>query len=73
MKAIMLSLLLIMCLAGFSSLPFADEIGKMKGEMMKGEMKGHKDMMKDEMMGKMDAMKGENGAMERKLKPNTMR
>ncbi len=57
MKKIMLSLIAVMCLASFSFHPFADEIGKMKGKMMKGEMKGHKDTMKGEMMGKMDAMK----------------
>ncbi len=44
----MLSLIAVMCLAGFSSLSFADEMGKMKDEM-KGEMKGKK----DKMMGKM--------------------
>jgi len=41
-------LIAVMCLAGFSSLSFADEMGKMKDEM-KGEMKGKK----DKMMGKM--------------------
>ena len=39
MKKIMLSLIAVMCLAGFSSLSFAEDMGKMKDEM-KGEMKG---------------------------------
>jgi hypothetical protein len=38
MKNIMLSLVAGMCLVGFSSLAFAEEMGKMKGEM-----KGHQD------------------------------
>ena len=39
MKKMMLSVVAVMCLVGFSSLSFA---GEMKGEMkdMKGEMKG---------------------------------
>ena len=32
MKKIMLSLIAIMCLAGFSSLSFAEDMGKMKDE-----------------------------------------
>ena len=39
MKKIMLSLTAVMCLAGFSSLSFAEDMGKMKDETM-GEMKG---------------------------------
>jgi len=39
MKKIMLSLIAGICLAGFSALSFADEMGQMKEEM-KGEMKG---------------------------------
>ena len=63
MKRIMVSLVAVMCLAGFASLSFAEDMGKMKGEMkdgMKGEMKG----MKGEMKGMKGEMKGEmKGAM----------
>jgi hypothetical protein len=55
MKRFMLCVTAVMCLAGFSSLSFADEMGKMKDEM-KGEMKGEKDKMKGEMKGKMGEM-----------------
>ena len=46
MKKIMLSVIAVMCLAGFSSLAFA---GEMKGEMkeMKGDMKEMKGEMKE--------------------------
>jgi hypothetical protein len=54
MKNIMLSVIASMCLVGFSSLSFAEDMGKMKGEM-----KGHQDEMKGEMKGNMGAMKGE--------------
>ena len=53
MKKIMQSLFAVMCLVGFSSLSFAEDMGKMKEEM-KGDMKGHNDEMKGEMKGKMD-------------------
>lgn len=59
MKKIMLSVIAVMCLAGFSSLSFAEDMGKMKGDMkgemkdMKGDMKGMKDEMKGEMKGTM--------------------
>ena len=56
MKKFMLSLIAVMCLVGFSSLSFAEDMGKMKEEM-KGDMKGHKDEMKGEMKGTTDAMK----------------
>ncbi len=52
MKKIMLSLIAVMGLVGFSSLSFAEDMGKMKDEM-KGEMKGMKDDMKGEMKGAM--------------------
>ncbi len=51
MKKIMLSVIAVMCLVGFSSLSFAEDMGKMKDEM-KGEMKGDK-------MGEMKGMKGD--------------
>ena len=66
MKKMMLSLVAVMCLAGFSSLSFAEDMGKMKGEMkdMKGDMKGEMKDMKGEMKGMKDEMKGEmKGAM----------
>jgi hypothetical protein len=60
MKKIMLSVIAVMCLVGFSSLSFAEDMGSMKGEMkgMKDEMKGE---MKSDMkgMGMKDEMKGE--------------
>ena len=58
MKKIMLSAIAVMCLAGFSSLSFAEDMGKMKDEMkgeMKDEMKGE---MKDEMKGEMKGAMG---------------
>jgi hypothetical protein len=43
MKKILMSVVTVACLAGFGTLSFAEEMGKMKGEkkgeMMKGEMK----------------------------------
>jgi hypothetical protein len=41
MKTMMLAVVTVVCLAGFGSLSFADEMGKGK-EGMKGEMKGDK-------------------------------
>jgi hypothetical protein len=72
MKKIMLSVVAAMCLAGFSSLSFAEDMGSMKDEM-KGEMKGMKDEMKGEMKGMKDEMKGEmkgdmKGEMKGKMK-----
>jgi hypothetical protein len=73
MKKIMLSVIAVMCVIGFSSLSFSADMGemkdKMKGEMkemkekmgeMKGDMKGDKaGEMKGEMKGdKMGDMKG---------------
>ena len=58
MQKIVLSIVAVMCLAGFSSLSFADEMGKTKEEM-KGEMKGEKEKMKGEMKGEKEKMKGE--------------
>ncbi|HSL06115.1 MAG TPA: hypothetical protein VK901_21570 [Nitrospiraceae bacterium] len=55
MKKIMFSLVAVMCLAGFSSLSFAEDMGEMNDEM-KGDMKGMKDEMKGEMKGKMGEM-----------------
>ena len=55
MKKIVLSIVAVMFMASFSSLSFADEMGKMKEEM-KGEMKGEKEKMKGEMKGKMEEM-----------------
>jgi hypothetical protein len=70
MKKMMLSLVAVMCLVGFSSLSFAEDMGKMKGDMkgemkdMKGEMKGKHEEMKGDMKGMKDEMKGEmKGAM----------
>ena len=67
MQKVVVSLIAAMCLAGFSSLSFADfhEMEQKKDEM-KGEMKDHKDAMKekkdamkDEMKAKHDGMKGD--------------
>jgi len=67
MKKIMLSVMTVVCLAGFSALSFAGDPGnKMKGEM-KGEMKAETETMKakeHQMKGEMKGMKGEmKGAM----------
>ena len=58
MKKIMLSVFAVLCLAGASSLSFAEDMGKMKGDM-KGEMKAKHDEMKGEMKGMKDEMKGD--------------
>jgi hypothetical protein len=70
MKKIMLSVVAVMCLVGFSSLSFAEDMGGMKGEMkeMKGEMKGMKGEMKDKTKGKHDEMKGEMKGMKDDMK-----
>jgi hypothetical protein len=64
MKKVLLSIATVACLVGFGTLSFAEEMGKMKGEMkgemMKGEMKAKTDEMKakhDEMKAKTDEMK----------------
>ena len=54
MKKMMLSVIAVMCLVGFSSLSFAADMGKMKDEM-KGDMKEKMGEMKDKMKG--DGMK----------------
>ncbi len=69
MKRLMVAIVAVLCLAGFSSLSFADDMGKGK-DSMKGEMKGDKkktpddmgDMKhdKDKMQGE---MKGDSGKM----------
>jgi len=61
MKKIMLSLFAVMCLVGFSSPSFADELGKMKEDMT-----GEKDKMKTGVKGKADEMKGKGDAMKKK-------
>jgi hypothetical protein len=79
MKKIMLSVIAVMCLVGFSSLSFAEDMGKMKDEMkgemkeMKGDMKGEmKGDMKGDMKGKMkakhDEMKGDMKQMKGEMK-----
>jgi hypothetical protein len=62
MKKMMMAVMAVMCLAGFSSLSFAEDMGSMKGEMkgeMKSKMSGKHDEMKGEMKAKHDQMKGE--------------
>ena len=56
MKKMMVSLVAVMCLAGASSLSFAEDMGSMKGEM-KGDMKGEMKPKHDEMKGEMKGMK----------------
>ena len=51
MKKTMLSLIAGICLAGFSALSFADEMGKMKEEMM-----GEKNKMKEDVMSEKNKM-----------------
>jgi hypothetical protein len=72
MKKMILAVVAVLCLAGFSSVSFADDMGKEKGAM-KGEMKGDKrkthddmgdmkhdkDKMQGEMKGDSDKMKGD--------------
>ena len=64
MKKILVSLVAAMCLVGFSSLSFAEDMGSMKDEMkgeMKDKMKAKHDEMKGQMKGMKDEMKGEMG------------
>jgi septin family protein len=74
MKRMMMAVMAVMCLAGFGSLSFAEDMGSMKGEMkeMKGEMKskmtGKHDEMKGEMKAKHDQMKGEMKEMKGEMK-----
>ena len=74
MKRIMLSLIVVMSLGGFSALSFADEMGKMKGEMKgemgktKDDMKGEKDKMKGESKGKGDETKAKHDEMKGEMK-----
>jgi hypothetical protein len=63
MKNIMLSVIAGMCLVGFNSLSFAEDMGKMKDEM-----KGHQDEMKGDMKGTMGATKGMQGEMRSDMK-----
>jgi hypothetical protein len=60
MKKLMWAVVVVMCLAGFSSPSFADEMGKGKGEM-KGEMKGEKGKTGEK--GDKGKMQGEGGTM----------
>lgn len=69
MKKMMFAVVAILCLAGFSSLLFADDMGKGK-DAAKGEMKGdkrktHDDMgdMKQDKEKMQGDMKGDSGKM----------
>ena len=72
MKKMMVAAVAILCLAGFGSVSFADEMGKGK-EGMKGEMKGDKrkthddmgDMKHDKMQGDMKGDSGKKGDMDK--------
>ncbi len=72
MRKLIVAAVAVMCLAGFSSLSFADDMGKgkdsMKGEMKgdnrkthddMGDMKGDKDKMQGDMKGDSGKMKGD--------------
>jgi hypothetical protein len=68
MKTILFTALTVLCLSGFSGLSYADEMGKMKAETTKGDMKEHKDAMKGEMKAGRDEMKGEKKAKQENMK-----
>lgn len=80
MKKVLLSIATAMCLVGFGTLSFAEDMGKMKGEM-KGKadsMMGKKDEMKAGEMkgGEMkahDGMKGETAEVKGKGKMEEMK
>lgn len=72
MRKMMVAIVAVVCLAGFSAVSFADDMGKgkdsMKGEMKgdkrkthddMGDMKHEKDKMQGEMKGDSDKMKGD--------------
>ena len=63
MKKMLSAAVTMLCLVGFSSLSFADEMGKGK-ESMKGEMKGDKRKTHDDM----GDMKGDKGKMQGDMK-----
>ena len=63
MKKIMLSLIAVICLAGFSSFSFADEMGKMKEDVM-----SEKNKMKEDVMGEMGQMKADVKSEKDKIK-----
>jgi hypothetical protein len=77
MKQIMLSLIAVVCLAGFTSLSYADDKRKpdteVKDEMkgQKDEMKANHDDMKSEMKGQKDEMKVKHDDMKSDMKGKT--
>jgi hypothetical protein len=74
MKKFMFAVIAAMWMIGLSSITFADEMGKMKGEMKsetektQGEMKGKAGEMKVEMKGKAGEMKGKGDKMKGEMK-----
>ena len=77
MKKMMLAVIAVMCLVGFSSLSFAADMGEMKDKVkekvgeMKDKMKGDgmkDDGMKDKMKEKVGEMKDKMGDMKDKMK-----
>lgn len=65
MKRFMFAVVTVIWLIGSSSMTFADEMGKMKGEMQGGTDKAHKEM-KGKAKGEMNEMKGKTGEMKGK-------
>jgi hypothetical protein len=74
MKRLMLAVVAVLCLAGFGSLSFADDMGKGK-DSMKGEMKGDKRKTHDD-MGDMkhdkDKIQGDSGKMKGEMDKGDM-
>jgi hypothetical protein len=62
MRKLIVATIAVLCLAGFSSLSFADEMGKGKGQA--GEMKGEKGKKHDDM----GEMKSDKGKMQGEMK-----
>lgn len=65
MKRFMFALVTAIWLIGSSSMTFADEMGKMKGEMQGGADKTHNEM-KGKAKSEMSEMKGKTGEMKSK-------
>lgn len=68
MNTILMSVVVIACVMGLGTLSFADEMGKMKGEIKGHEMAGEMKAKHDEMKATKDQMKNE-----RKMKKDDMK
>ncbi|NJL17685.1 MAG: hypothetical protein HC938_11320 [Nitrospira sp.] len=66
MTKVLLLAMTFVCFTGFGALSFAEEMGKMKGEMKSEMMKGETKAKHDEMKAKHDEMKMKTDEMKMK-------